>query len=141
MNALLQQAGKGSAPVQVKGTLNDRVAFETNVVRYSGAYRLYLNTQMRKEAGVGVGDTVRIALDYDPGQRMPPMPELLRAALNEDPRAKERWRLQSSSRRKEILAYLNSLKTEETVRRRVGEIIRVLLKAGSDGSSSTTTLR
>ena len=126
--ALLGEAGKKSAPVQVKISLNSTGQFDATIVKYQGKHRLYLNTQMRKEAGVDVGNNVRVALEYDPAQRMPPMPAALREALNQNQRAKEKWRLQPSSRRKEILAYLNSLKTEESLKRNVGRTIRLLLR-------------
>ena len=121
--ALLTEAEKKNAPVQVKGTLDGNAEFESNVVKYQGLYRLYLNTQMRKEAGVDVGDTVTISLAYDPTARMPPMPELLRVALAQNSQAKDRWRLLPTSRRKEILTYLSSLKTEESLRRNIDRTI------------------
>ncbi len=126
--ALLNEARKKSAPVQIKASLNGKGLFESTVVKYQGAYRLYLNTQMRKEAGVEVGNTVQVAVEYDPAQRMPPMPEELRAALNQTQRAREKWRLQPSSRRKEILAYLNSLKSPASLKRNVSKIVRSLLE-------------
>lgn len=129
VNALLRDAKKQSGPVQVKGTL-DGAAFETSVVKYSGGWRLYLNTQMRKDAGVDVGDIVHFTLQYDPVPRVrvPPMPETLRVALAKNKYAKERWHLQPRSRRKEILAYLNSLKTKESLERNVCKIIKMLVK-------------
>ena len=126
VDALLREAGKRSAPVQVKGTLNGRVSFATSVVRYRGAHRLYLNTQMRRQAGAGAGDTVRIALAYDPDPRMPPVPRALSEALNRNERAKARWRLLPASRRKEILAYLDSLKSEAGMARNVAKVVRML---------------
>ncbi len=126
VSALLDEAKKRSAPVQVKGTLNG-VIVEANVVKYSGNWRLYLNTQIRKDAGIEVGDTAHITLVNDPAPRMPPTPQALKAALAEDKRAKDAWRLQPSSRRKEILAYLNSLKTQEALIRNIKKVIKYLL--------------
>ena len=73
--------------------------------------------------GVDVGDAVHIALECDPVPRVPPMPEALRTALAADGRAKERWHSLPSSRRKEFLAYLDSLKAEEGLRRNVAEVL------------------
>jgi hypothetical protein len=125
--ALLRAAGKSKGPVPVKGEL-EGAPFEATVVRYRGAWRLYLNTAMRKNAGVGVGDAVRIILAHDPVPRMPPMPEALRVALAVNTAAKARWRLQPSSRRKEILAYLNSLKTRVSLERNVRKVIETLTR-------------
>ena len=74
VKSLLAAAGKKSAPVQVKCDLNGAV-FDANVVRYSGNWRLYLNTPMRKSAKKDVGDKIKIKLSYDPTVRMPPTPE------------------------------------------------------------------
>jgi hypothetical protein len=86
----------------LRGALNE-AAFTATVVRYSGAWRLYLNGRMRKDAGVDVGDRVRVSLAYDPVPRLPPIPDELRAALVKDARAKAAWRLKPSSRRREVL--------------------------------------
>jgi hypothetical protein len=126
VGALLRAAEKEKGPVQVKGALNN-ADFAATLVKYSGAWRLYLNTQMRKDADVGVGDTVCISLSYDPIPRMPPTPQELRKALSDNEQAKQVWRLQPSSRRREILAYLNSLKTQESLEHNVQKAVKMLL--------------
>jgi hypothetical protein len=127
VTSLLQEANKKSTPVQVKVTLNGKGLFETSVLKYQGSYILYLNMQMRKEAGVGFGDSVCVTLKYDSKLRMPPMPEQLEEALSKNKLAKEKWRIKPNSKRKEVLAYLNSLKSEDSIKRVVGKVIRILL--------------
>ncbi len=83
---------------------------------------------MRQAAGVNVGDTVIIALAYDPSVRELPMPDLLRATLAQNTEAGKRWQQLTNSRRKEILAYLNSLKMEGSLRRNVPRTLAGLLK-------------
>lgn len=128
VNILLSEANKKKTPIQVKATYNGKGSFETSVVKYQGAYRLYLNMQMRQEVGVDVGDIVHINLKYDPKKRMPPMPEALRETLNQNEQAKEKWRLQPGSRRKEILMYLNSLKNEESIKHHARKTVQKLLE-------------
>jgi hypothetical protein len=128
--ALLAEAGRQKPPVQVKARLNGSGPFDANVVNYGGAFRLYLNGQMRREAGLRVGDSVRVSLRHDPAARRPPMPATLRRALNADPPAKAGWRLLPRSRRKEILAYLNSLKTPAALERNVAKVVRSLQEQG-----------
>ncbi len=106
VDALLRQAGKNSAPVQVICNL-DGVEFDANIVRYAGDWRLYLNTPVRKSAGKDVGDTVKITLAYDPSVRMPPMPEAFRLALKDNTDAQKAWRLRPTPKRREILEELN----------------------------------
>lgn len=131
VTALLQMAGKEKGPVRVQGVLNGTVDFKATVVRYSGAWRLYLNGRMRKEAGVDVGDSVRVSLAYDPVSRMPPTPDALRTALAWNAPAKAAWRLQPGARRKDVLLYLNSLKTAAALKRNIEKVIDSLLKKRS----------
>jgi hypothetical protein len=139
VSSLLRDARKASAPVQVKVALNGRGSFETNVVRHQGAYRLYVNTRMRQEVGVSVGDTVDVALTYDSAERMPTMPRALQEALDQNPRAQEQWRQQTRSRRREVLAYLNSLKRDESMERNVAKVVESLLSPPGDGSQNEDT--
>ena len=124
---LLKDANKTSGPVQVKASVN-RTPFEANVVKYGGAWRLYLNTQVRLDANVEVGDSVKVAVAYDPKPRMPETPNALKNILNKNKQAKDAWRLQPRLRRKEILLYLNSLKTQEALIRNTEKVIRLLLE-------------
>lgn len=122
---LLKAANKRATPVQVRATLNGH-PFDANVVRYNGAWRLYLNGAVRAKAGVGVGDTIQISLEYDPTDRMPPMPDKLQQALASDERLKAAWRLQPGARRKEILAYLQSRDSAAAEDRAVRRVLQHL---------------
>ena len=122
VSKLYELAGKEKCPVQVKCELKKRW-YEANVVKYKGAYRLYLHGIMRKETGIEVDDTIRVALVYDPAPRMPPMPKEFRTALAENKEAKNVWKLQPRSRRKEILNYMSSLKTKESLIRNIEKVI------------------
>ena len=55
LNELFKQAGRNKGPIPVKSNLNGH-AFIQNLVKFSGKWRLYLNTPMRKAAGIDVGD-------------------------------------------------------------------------------------
>jgi hypothetical protein len=125
VHALLKSAGKKNPPVQVKGILN-KTPFLANVVKYAGKHRLYLNGQIRKAAQLGVGDRAIISLAYDPRRRFPPIPKELRQTLAGNRRMRQQWQLYPSSRKKEILLYLNSLKTRESLTRSINKVIRLL---------------
>ena len=127
VTALLLLANKKNTPVQVKCDLNG-ADFDANVVRYSGNWRLYLNTPMRKSVRKDVGDTIRIRLSYDPTVRMPPTPEAFRQALRDDKGAQKAWRLQPTPKRREILYFLNDKKTAADLARAIAETIKLLLK-------------
>lgn len=118
-------ARKGYIPVQ--GTLNGH-PFLTGLVSLGHArHRLFINGQMRKQAGVEVGDRIELVLDYDPRSRRTMVPKPLTAALTANPLAKRAWNCLTPSKRKEILNYLNSLKRPETVDRNVERTIEKLL--------------
>jgi hypothetical protein len=104
--------------------------FRTTLVSYrSGAPRLYLDTWMREAAGVGVGDSVRVTLKLDNAPRTLEMPQALREALEGNPAARTAWDALAPSRRREILSYLNFLKTPAALERNVQKTIAEVLGA------------
>lgn len=102
----------------------------TMVPRRGGAHRLFLDGWMRDTAGVGVGDRVAVVLRSDDGPRALPVPRTLQQRLEEDADVRRAWADLPVSRRKEILAYLNFLKTPEALERNVGKIVRTLRGRG-----------
>ena len=119
---LFQKAGKdkGAIPVQLKINGKD---FIQNLVKYSGKWRLYLNGPMRKTAGKDVGDTIEIQIDFDPRPRTTRVHPKLKKAFKENPTAKKAFEELSPSRQKEILRYINFLKSEESVDKNVQRAI------------------
>ena len=129
--ALRAESGKSQA-LPVRGTLQGK-PFKANVVRYLGAWRLYLNGVMRKRAGVGPGDRVSVVLRHDPLPRREKVPPAFAKALAGDVRAQATFKALPPSRRKELLRYLNSLKREESLKRNIAKMMRYLkgLKTGA----------
>ncbi|HEX9614081.1 MAG TPA: DUF1905 domain-containing protein [Bacteroidota bacterium] len=134
LRRIFKSAGKDKGPVPVRGTLNGK-PFRQTLVRYQGAWRLYLNTPMRVNAGVDVGDraTVRIAFDSKP--REVPMHPLLNRALARNARAKVAFEALAPSRRKEILRYLHSMKNGESAERNVRRVIAQLIGRTSEAAN------
>ena len=119
---IFQKAGKdkGAIPVQLKIGGKE---FIQNLLKYSGKWRLYLNGPMRKAAGKDVGDIIKIQIDFDPKPRITPMHSKLKLALKENPAAKKAFEKLSPSRQKEILRYINFLKSEESVDKNIKRAI------------------
>lgn len=90
--------------------------------------RLYLDKWMRETAGVGVGDSVRLRLKLDHSSREIPVPGLLLEILKTNPKAQSAWDALAPSRQREILTYLNFLKTPEALERNVHKTIANLVK-------------
>ena len=119
---IFQKAGKdkGAIPVKLKiGGEN----FIQNLVKYSGKWRLYLNGPMRKAAGKDVGDVIEVEIDFDAKPRTTPIHPKLKKALRENKQAKAAFEKLSPSRQKEILRYINFLKSEESVDKNIQRAI------------------
>ena len=126
---IFKQAKKDKGPIPVRGILNGH-PFKQTLVKYSGKWRLYLNTPMRKNAGIDVGDMANFQIEFDPADRTIPMHTKLKTALNKNKKALHAFEALSPSRKKEIVRYINFLKTEETIDKNVKKAIQFLIGKG-----------
>ena len=126
LNALYKQAGKDKGPIPVRGTLQGK-RFTQTVIKYQGAWRLYLNTLMRKEARIDVGDIANVELEFDPSLRIVAMHPKFVYALSKNKKAKKAFEKLAPSHRKEIMRYLNYLKNEDSLLRNIEKVIHNLL--------------
>ena len=123
LKAVFVQAGKSKGPIPVRGKLNGADFIQT-LVKYQGAWRLYINGQMLVDSGLKLGDDASIELEFDPRPREVAMPAKLQAALQCDKEAKKAFGALPPSRQKDIFRYINSLRTEESIARNVEKIIQ-----------------
>ena len=123
--ALFKQASKDKGALPIKGKI-DGHNFIQNLVKYSGKWRLYLNTPMRKASNKDVGDKVTIEIEFDPIERITPMHSKLQRALQENTKAKKVFDSLALSRQKEIARYINFLKTEESIDRNIKKVLLFL---------------
>jgi len=123
---IFQKAGKdkGAIPVQLKIVGED---FIQNLVKYSGKWRLYLNTPMRKAAGIDVGDMANVQIEFDPEPRILDMHPKLKKALATNKQANSIFQKLTPSWQKEIIRYINNLKTEQSVDKNIAKAIEHLL--------------
>lgn len=94
-----------------------------------GAFYLYLNGIIRKQAGVSVGDRVSVEIAFDAGYRngpQHPMPGWFKAALDSNPDAHGNWTKLTPSRKKEVLRYFAQLKSPEARARNLDRAITML---------------
>jgi hypothetical protein len=138
LEGLFVQAGKRTGAIPVMGTINGH-AFIQHLVKFRGAWRLYLNLPMRKWASADVGDVANFTIAYDSRARETPMHPKLKKALMAAPEAKRVFDGLPPSLQKEIKRYINNLKTEESVDRNVLRAVGFLLGKerfiGRDGES------
>ena len=122
---LFKKAGKEKGFIPVYIIINQQ-KFIQHLVKYSGKWRLYLNTPMRAAAGKDVGDIISIKIDFDAEDRITPMHPRLESAFQKNKEAKKNFDMLPPSRQKEILRYINNLKTEESLRKNIGRAINFL---------------
>lgn len=136
LESLFKAAGRSRGPVPVTGRLNG-CAFVQTLVKYAGAWRLYINGPMLKDSGLAVGATAEIEIEFDPRPRSVPIPARFSRALAGNAAAKKAFDELAPSRRKEILRYLASLKTREALERNVERLIRDLTTPDSEAPHIT----
>lgn len=126
LQAIFKQAGKdkGKVPVKIK---MDGHEFTQTLIKYSGYWRLYLNTPMRKVAGKDVGDTATFEIEFDPRDRSIVMHQKLADAFQQNIEAKAIFDSLRPSLQLEIVRYISHLKIEESVDKNVVRAIDFLL--------------
>lgn len=123
------QAGKSKGKIPVRMKIDGHEFIQT-LVKWKGAWRLYLNMPMRKAANKDVGDIADFEIIYDPVQRTYPIHLKLEQALVKNRRAKKVFDGIRPSLQLEINRYLSRLKTEESVDKNVNKAIQFLLGNG-----------
>ena len=123
---IFKQAGKDKGPIPIRGTINNK-PYRQTLVKYRDAWRLYINNSMVKNSPKRVGETVVIAVEFDPLSRnIKPHPKLVKA-FKENKQAKKIFDSLSPSRQHEIVRYISFLKTEESVTRNITKAINHLI--------------
>lgn len=125
LRAIFEQAGRSKGPIPVRGLLNGAEFIQT-LVKFQGAWRLYVNGIMLKDSGLAVGDMADVEIEFDPRPRDVPMPKEFAAALKKDDKAKAAFNALSPSRQKEILRYLGSLKTAGSLTKNIDRVLKHL---------------
>jgi uncharacterized protein YdeI (YjbR/CyaY-like superfamily) len=74
-----------------------------------------------------VGDDAKVEIEFDPEPRIVPTHPKFAQALSKNREAKTAFERPARSRQKEILRYLNSMKTEESLVRNIEIVIQYLL--------------
>lgn len=136
LKALFKQAGKESGKIPVRMKIDGHEFIQT-LVKYSGHWRLYLNTPMRKAAIKEVGAVATFNIEFDPIKRVIPTHPKLTKALKANPEAKRIFDSLRPSLKQEVIRYISHLKTETSVDRNITKAINFLLGkgrfAGRDG--------
>ena len=120
--------------IPVFATVNGQEARVTLVPAGGGRYRVQLNTALRKVARADAGDEVSVTLRLDRESREPAVPNDLRMALKENPKARKIFEALTTGHRRHIVDWFDSARGVDTRIRRLGFTIEFLLKRGREGS-------
>jgi hypothetical protein len=118
-------ATKGYIPI--KGKIKNHPFQQTMVTIKNAEYRLYVNGPMLKGSKTKLGDTVKFTIEQDFEPKIIPMPEELKVKLDQH-KLMAAFNALTPGRQKEILKYLNFLKTEESLNRNIDKVIHQLEK-------------
>jgi hypothetical protein len=122
---IFAQAGKNKGHIPVCVEI-DKSKHKQTLVKYSGDWRLYINTMILKNSPKRVGEIIDIAIEFDPADRsIKPHPEFLKA-LDQNREAKHVFENLSASRQKEIIRYISFLKSADSVTKNVQKAIGFL---------------
>jgi hypothetical protein len=119
---IFKQAGKDKGPIPIKGTVNNH-PYRQTLLRYSGEWRLYINTTMLKKSPKRIGEIIEITILHDPKSRAIETPAAFANALKANKKANLVFEHLTPFRKLEIVRYLVRLKTKESLDR---NIIRAL---------------
>lgn len=125
LDALFEKNGKDKGPIPIRGTVNGKEYTQT-LVKYQGEWRLYINMIMLPNSPKRIGETLEVTVDIDTTSREElPHPELIEA-LNQNPDQKAVFESLPSSRRKEIIRYINRIKSDEIRTKNIEKAIAFL---------------
>ncbi|MCD6012799.1 MAG: hypothetical protein K0Q79_2661 [Flavipsychrobacter sp.] len=123
---IFKKAGRDKGKFPICGEVNGK-PYKQTLVKYSGEWRLYINTIMLKNSPKRIGEIIEITVQTDTSDRtVKPHPKFAKA-LAASKEAKAVFDKLSPSRRNEIVRYIANLKTEESVERNVNRAISYLL--------------
>lgn len=125
LQSIFIQAKKEKGFIPIKGNVNGK-PFQQTLVKYSGEWRLYINTIMVKNSPKRIGEIIEISISHDPDSREIKIPPEFKKALNADNAAQLIFEQLSHSRKQEIFRNLVRIKTKESFDNNITRAINFL---------------
>jgi hypothetical protein len=126
LQKIFKEAGKNRGHIPIQGTINGE-PYKQTLVKYSGDWRLYINTSMLRNSPKRLGEIIEISVSFDTESREIKPPEGFVKALSKNTKAKTSFDRLPASRKFEIVRYLANLKTEDAQKRNIKRAINFLL--------------
>ena len=130
LNSIFTQAQKNKGHIPIKGTINGS-PYKQTLLKYSGVWRLYINTTMLKNSPKRIGEIIKISVILDTESREVPMLIEFEEALKLNKDANLIFEKLSISRKSEIIRHLARLKTKESLEKNILRAINFLNGKGS----------
>ncbi|MFZ1807089.1 MAG: DUF1905 domain-containing protein [Cyclobacteriaceae bacterium] len=130
LESLFAEANNTKGPIPIRGTVN-KTPYQQTLVKFRGAWRLYINTRMLDNSPDRIGETVTITIQFDPADRTIPAHPKWVDALNKNKKAKVVFEQLRPSLKKEIVRYISFLKTDASINKNIARAIDFLLGKGS----------
>ncbi len=129
ISVAISEATENDGYLAVFATLNEREISAVLVPRGSGAYRLFVDSQIRRLANLETGDVVHVSLRLDKTARENELPADLAEIFTTDSAAQTAFEQLTAAKRNELLKWLALDKKDETRLKRL-EHLRAFLTTG-----------
>ncbi len=126
---IFKQAGRDKGPIPICGTING-ISYQQTLMKFKGDWRLYINLKMLKNSTKRIDEEIVITIEFDSADRTIKPHSKFVKALNDSHEAKTKFNSLRPSKQHEIVRYISSLKTEESIDRNVLRAINFLLGNG-----------
>jgi bifunctional DNA-binding transcriptional regulator/antitoxin component of YhaV-PrlF toxin-antitoxin module len=117
----------GKVRVPICGTINGH-PYRTTIAHMGGESFIGISKALREAAGVNIGDTIEVTVQFDTAERTVDVPDDLAVLLKRNPKAQDRFESSSYTHRKEFVQWITSAKRPETRKSRLERTIEMLLK-------------
>lgn len=125
LRQLFIEADKDKGHIPIKGAVNGK-PYKQTLVKYSGEWRLYINTSMLKHSPRRTGEVIEVSVCFDSEPRDIQPPADFVKALARNKKAKTVFDSLPASRRLEIVRYLARLKTAAALEKNIARAISFL---------------
>lgn len=113
--------------VRVKGTMNGIAIDRALIPRGDGTHYIVVSPEMRRKAGLRLGNSVRFALTRNENPDELELPEELSVALELEPEAMAAFKKMTPGNARGLAYWIDSAKRPETRAQRAAEMVRRLL--------------
>lgn len=131
LSALFEKAGTDKGKIPVLLAVNDGTEHPQTLLKFRGAWRLYINTVILPRSPQRIGEFITVRIRFNPvTEELQPHPKLMQALQNNTD-AYSAFKKIRPSLRKEIIKYISFLKTEESIDRNIERAVLFLTGKGS----------